>query len=56
MKPPISLWNVDALATSRARVAEPQTSKRGNRLTEEGVKALVVGHIRKTLSVAAVKA
>ena len=47
---------VDALATSRARVAEPQTSKRGDRLTEEGVRALAVGHIRKMLSVAAVKA
>ena len=47
---------VDALATSRARVAEPQTRKRGDRLTEEGVKALAVGHIRKTLSVPAVRA
>jgi hypothetical protein len=47
---------VDALATSRARVAEPQTSRRGDKLTEEGVRALAVGHIRKTLSVAAVKA
>ena len=47
---------MDALATSRARVAEPQTSRRGDRLTEEGVRALAVGHIRKTLSVAAVRA
>ena len=47
---------VDAMATSRARVAEPQTSRRGDRLTEEGVRALAVGHIRKTLSVAAVRA
>ena len=47
---------VDALATSRARVAEPQTSRRGDRLTEEGVRALAVGYIRRRLSVAAVKA
>jgi hypothetical protein len=47
---------VDAMATSRARVAEPQTSRRGDRLTEESVRALAVGHIRNTLSVAAVQA
>ena len=47
---------VDAMATSRARVAETQTSRRGDRLTEEGVRALAVGHIRQTLSVAAVQA
>ena len=47
---------LDALATSRARVAEPQTSRRGDRLTEEGVRALAVGYIRRRLSVAAVKA
>ena len=47
---------VDMLATSRARVAEPQTSRRGDMLTEEGVRALAVSHIRKTLSVAGVRA
>ena len=54
---------MDALATSRARVAEPQTSRRGDRLTEEGVRlteegvrALAVGYIRRRLSVAAVEA
>ena len=47
---------VDFLATSRARVAEPQSGKRGKTLTEEGVKALAVGYIRRRLSVAAVKA
>ena len=47
---------VDALASSRTTVAEPQTSRRGDRLTEEGVRALAVGYIRRRLSVAAVKA
>ena len=47
---------MDYLATSRARVAEPQSGKRGKTLTEEGVKALAVGYIRRRLSVAAVKA
>ena len=47
---------MDMLATSRARVAEPQTSRRGDKLTEEGVRALAVSHIRKTLSVAGVRA
>ena len=49
---------VDTLASSRASVAEPQTSRRGNRLTEEGVRALAVGYItiRRRLSVASVKA
>jgi hypothetical protein len=45
-----------AMATIRARVAEPQTSSRGDWLTEEGVRALAVGHIGKTLSVTAVRA
>ena len=44
------------LASSRARIAEPQTSRRGDKLTEEGVRALAISHIRKTLSVAAVRA
>ena len=47
---------VDVLATSRARVAEPLSSRRGGNLTEEGVKSLAVGHIRRKLGVAAVKA
>ena len=44
------------MATSQARVAEPQTSKSGERLTKEGLRDLAVGQIRKTLSVAAVQA
>ena len=47
---------VDALATSRARVAEPQSGRRGRNLTEEGVKSLAVGFIRRKLAVVAVKA
>ena len=47
---------VEALATSRSKVAEPQARKKGKTLTEEGVKALAVGFIRRRLGVAAVKA
>ena len=47
---------VDALATSRARVAEPQSGRRGRNLTEEGVKSLAVSFIRRKLGVAAVRA
>ena len=47
---------VDALATSRALVAEPQARRKGGRMSEEGVKSLAVGYIRRRLSVAAVRA
>ena len=47
---------VEQLATSRARVAEPQSRNKGGVLTEEGVKALAVGFIRRRLSIAAVRA
>ena len=48
---------MEALATSRARVADPQSrGKRGNMLSEEGIKGLAVGFIRRKLSVASVKA
>ena len=47
---------VEALASSRARVAEPQSRKKGKTLSEEGVKAVAVGFIRRRLGVAAVKA
>ena len=46
---------VDALATSRARAAEPQAGSRGRNLTEEGVKSLAVGFIRRRLGVATVR-
>ena len=41
---------VDALATSRARMAEPQNRRRGDRLTEEGIRYLAVEHQEKTFS------
>ena len=48
---------VEALATSRARIADPQSKgKRGNQLTEAGIKGLAVGFIRRKLSIASVKA
>ena len=48
---------VDAMATSRASVADPQARKKGGKvMTEEGVKSLAVGFIRRRLGVAAVKA
>ena len=48
---------VDALASSRARIADPQArGRKGQVLTEEGVKSLAVGYIRRRLGVAAVKA
>ena len=48
---------VEAMATSRAKVADPQTrGKKGYVLSPEGIKSLAVGYIRRKLSVAAVKA
>ena len=48
---------VEALATSRVRVALPQSkSKRGQPLTEEGLKGITVGYIRRKIGIAAVKA
>ena len=48
---------VDALATSRAKVAEPQArGRKGKILYEEVVKAMAVGFIRRRLGVAAVRA
>ena len=48
---------VEALATSRAQIGEPQArSRRGTTLTEQGIKSMAVGYIRRKLRVAAVKA
>ena len=48
---------VDMLATSRARVADPQArGRRGQTLSEEGVRAIAVGYIRRKISIASVKA
>ena len=47
----------EALGTSRARITDPQSKgKRGNQLTEDGVKGLAVSFIRRKLSIAFVKA
>ena len=43
------------MATSRVRVALPQTGRRGATSSEEGEKALAVSHIRRRVLVAAVK-
>ena len=43
---------VDMLATSRARVADPQArGRRGQTLSEEGVRAIAVGYIRRKISI-----
>ena len=47
---------VDILANSRVRVAEPQTRGRGRNISEQGVKTLAVGYIRRRKGVAAVRA
>ena len=48
---------VEALATSRAQIGDPQArSRRGTALTEEGVKSIAVGYIRRKLGITAVKA
>ena len=48
---------VEELACSRARIADPQTrGRKGQILSEEGIKALAVGYIRRKLSITAVKA
>ena len=45
---------LEMLATSRARIAEPQTSRRADKLAKDGVRwrSLAASHIRKMLSVA----
>ena len=47
---------VEVLASSRARVADPQRKRKGGYLGEEGVKTLAVGYLRRRLSVCAVQA
>ena len=47
---------IDYLATSRVRVAGPQRGRKGVERSKEGERSLVVGQIRRKLSVAAVKA
>ena len=47
---------IEILATSRVRVAEPQTDKKGRQMSEEQSKAQAVSFIRRRLSLAAIKA
>ena len=48
---------VEALATSRAQVAQPQArGRKGQTLSEDGVKSMAVGYIRRKLGITAVKA
>ena len=45
------------MAFSRARIDDPQTrGRRGQLLSEEGIKSLAFGYIRRKLGIAAVKA
>jgi hypothetical protein len=47
---------VEALATSRVRVAGPQKGRRGVVKSEEGEKSIAVGFIRRSLSLAGIRA
>ena len=48
---------VEAIASSRAKIADPQKrSKKGLEYTEEGIKSMAVGYIRRKLGIMAVKA
>ena len=47
---------VETLATSRVRVAGPQKGRRGMVRSEEGEKSIAVGFIRRTLSLAGIRA
>ena len=47
---------VEHIATSRVRVAGPQKGKRGVTRSEDGEKAMAVSFVRRSLSLAAVKA
>ena len=48
---------VEEIASSRARVADPQArGRRGQILSEEGIKSLAVGYIRRKLGIASVRA
>ena len=47
---------VEALATSRVRVAGPQRGRKGVVRTEEGEKSIAVSFIRRTLSLASIRA
>ena len=44
------------MATSRVRVAGPSTGRKGILRSEEGERAMVMGYLRRTLSIATTKA
>ena len=47
---------IDHLATSRVSVAGPQRGRKGTERSPEGERALIVGQLRRRLSIAAVRA
>ena len=47
---------LNVLATNRVRVAGPSTGRRGKLRSEEGERAVVMGHLRRTLGVATIRA
>ena len=47
---------LEALATSRVRMAGPQTGRKGYQRTEEGEKSVIVGYIRRMVSITTFKA
>ena len=47
---------IKAIASSRVRVAGPQRGRKGFIRSEEGEKSIVVGQLRRMISVAAVRA
>ena len=47
---------IEALATSRVRVAGPQRGRGGYMRTEEGEKSVIVGYIRRMVSITSIKA
>ena len=48
---------VEALATSRSKIGDAQSrTKRGTTMTEEGIKSMAVGYIRRKLGITDVKA
>ena len=47
---------LNIMATSRVRVAGPSTGRKGILRSEEGERAMVMGYLRRTLSIATTKA
>ena len=47
---------LNTMATSRVQVAGPSTGRKGRLRSENGERAMVMGYLRRTLSVATIKA